>query len=142
MSRFAFGPKIGPVKLVAPTAGPTPTAPAAPGSPLPDLALTFAGVDSEGNFSFGVPAFVVGQVNAPVAVHVALFENGPDGVTPLSPLPADAATALQQAAAATPDPLAFSASFPASPAGAPLVVDATEAPEGDYTALAILEFVS
>ena len=128
MSRFVFGPAIGSVELVAP-------APAGPDGPAPaartDVAVAFAGSTPEGVFKFNVPAYSAATSNTLLAIHVSLFSHAADGTPAV--VPTDPAEAVKA-------PLHYSVSTAALQSGGVVAVDATEAPVGKFTALAVLEF--
>jgi hypothetical protein len=122
MSRFVFGPAIGPVELLY-------IPPAEPGVKV-DVEVAFAGFTPDGEFHFELPAYDPAANNLLAAVHVVLVADG-------TPVPTDPAAAV-----ASPTLPHYSTDTSTLQAGGPVTVDATEADAGHYTALAILEFES
>src|SRR5262245_56443932 len=107
-------------------------APDAPAGPEPtptgklDVDVAFAGYTEAGEFRFDVPPYSVDTHNVLDAVHVSLFERPADGGAPK--VPVDLAEAVAGG-------LHYSTDTSTLQAGGPVVVDATEAPEGKYVAL-------
>jgi len=121
MSRFVFGPAIGPVVLALPgLPGPV--------GPKSDVPVTFAGFTPAGVFSFVVPPYDPAASNTLDAIHVVLV---PDGTA----VPADPGAAVADATLPH-----FETDTSTLQAGGPIDVDAQDADAGSYTALAILEF--
>lgn len=119
------------VDLVAAPAPTSVLVTATTATPKLDPVVEFVGVDSDGRFSFNVPLYDVATHNKLVALHVSLFEKDATGK---ATIPADAASIVK-----TPNSfvavLHEVASF-----GGPVVVDATNAPEGKYSAALVAEF--
>lgn len=104
--------------------------PIAPGVPAAavaklDVRPEYIGVDRDGNFSFSVPAYEVSTHNVLSALHVSLFEKP-------AIVPADPAVIVKAA-------LHYETST-AAVAAQTVVVDATAAPEGSYSAALVAEF--
>jgi len=79
MSRFVFGPAIGPVELMY-------IPPAEPGVKV-DVEVAFAGFTPDGEFHFELPAYDPAAHNLLAAVHVVLVADG-------TPVPTDPAAAV------------------------------------------------
>ena len=96
-----------------------------------DVSVSFGGVDSEGHFSFAVPSYDPATHNMLDAIHVGLFEKPADGTAPTLPTdPAEIETAA----------LHYVTDTTKIRGAETVIVDATDAPEGDYVALLVLEF--
>jgi hypothetical protein len=130
MPRFVLLQKLDDVSLaVAPPA----TIPPATGPPVTkeDVAVSFAGVDAEGHFSFSVPSYDPAKFHSLDAIHVGLYEKPAGGTAPV--IPADPAE-VEKAK------LHYETAVTNVRGAETVVVDATEAPEGHYVALLVLEF--
>jgi hypothetical protein len=117
MSRFTFGPTVGAVDLVAPPA---------PTGTKTDVAVAYHGVTPEGEFTFGIPAYSLATSNQLNAIHVGLYSA-------TDTIPTNPALIVNA-------PHTFSTSVEALTSGGVATVDAREAPVGQFTALAVLEF--
>jgi len=106
------------------TVSPTPTGKA-------DVAVEFAGVDADGKFTFQVPAYDPSTHNVLDALHVSLFEKPQGGSA--ATVPADPAEIVKA-------PLHYETDTSKVTAGETVVVDATAAPEGNYSAALVAEF--
>jgi hypothetical protein len=130
------------VQFVAAPAGTPPTVAVA--AAKSDVVPEFVGADSDGNFTFNVPAYSTVTSNHLQAVHVSLFEK--TVAVPVPAIPADPAAIVAAALhyRAPTAPLAPPAAAAAVPAASVLaqtvVVDATAAPEGSYSAALVAEF--
>src|SRR4051794_28953708 len=130
MPRFKLLQTIDRVNLVA-VATPAPVADPAAAPARLDVQPEFAGHDFEGRFRFVVPAYTTGTHNVLAGLHVSLFEKDGAGVL-VAPIPVDPAEIVLA-------PLHYSTDTSALQAGGPVVVDATAAPEGNYSAALVAE---
>lgn len=132
MSRFVFGPAIGPVALVA--AVPPGQPPAVPPVEVPppvvksDIAVAFGGFTPEGLFHFDLPPYDVVLHNLLLAVHVVLVADG-------APVPTDPTLAVADASL-----LKYTGDARCFRDSGRMTLDATVSPPAAYTALAVLEF--
>jgi hypothetical protein len=127
MARFVLIATLDDVELVvAAVAAPEPAIAA-----KSDVAVEFIGVDPEGHFSFAIPAYDPASFHTLTAIHVSLFEKLADGSA--SMIPSDPAEIVKAALHFSTDTTSVQASV--------VVVDATEAPEGRYSAALVAEFL-
>jgi len=95
-------------------------------TPKFDPVIEFVGVDTDGHFSFAIHPYDPATHNTLLAIHVSLFEK------PALNIPADPAEIVKT-------PNTFTADTSAQISG-PVEVDATDAPEGSYSAALVAEF--
>jgi hypothetical protein len=117
--------------LVASTPGAT-AASAAVAPQKVDVVPEYVGVDADGNFTFSIPTYDARTHNVLDAIHVSLFEKDASGK---ATIPADPAVIVAS-------PLSYSVTTDQVTEGKTVVVDATAAPEGKYSAALVAQYGS
>lgn len=132
MPRFVLLQRLDDVTLAVPApAGPAAPAAAAAVVEKKDVPVSFGGYDDEGRFKFAVPKYDLTTHNQLSAIHVGLYERPADGTAPA--IPEDPAKVVEA-------PNHFVTPTTQIREAAEVLVDGTDAPEGQYTALLVLEF--